>query len=29
VVVGHWTKQQDQYAINAQYVRRFGSNTTT
>jgi hypothetical protein len=29
VVVGHWTKQQDQYAINAEYVRRFGSNNAT
>jgi hypothetical protein len=28
VVVGHWTKQQDQYAINAEYVRRFGQVTT-
>jgi len=24
VVVGHYTKHEDQYAINAEYVRRFG-----
>jgi len=29
VVVGHYTKHIDQYAINAEYVRRFGSNTGT
>jgi hypothetical protein len=29
VVVGHWTKQMDQYAINAGYVRKYGSNTVT
>jgi hypothetical protein len=29
VVVGHYTKHLDQYAINAEYVRRFGSNTGT
>jgi hypothetical protein len=26
VVVGMWDKQMDQFAINAQHVRRFGSN---
>jgi hypothetical protein len=29
VVVGMWDKHEDQYAINAEYVRRFGSNTRT
>jgi len=29
VVVGMWDKYIDQYAINAEYVRRFGSNTGT
>jgi hypothetical protein len=29
VVVGHYTKHEDQYAINAEYVRRFGTNTGT
>jgi hypothetical protein len=27
VVVGHYTKHEDQYGINAEYVRRYGSNT--
>ena len=29
VVVGMWTKQEDQYAINAEYVRRFGQVSET
>jgi len=28
VVVGMWTKQEDQYAIDAEYVRRFGQVAT-
>ena len=28
VVVGMWDKQEDQYAINAEYVRRFGQVAT-
>ena len=29
VVVGMDNKHMDQYAINAEYVRRYGSNTAT
>ena len=29
VVVGMWDKWEDQYAINAEYVRRFGQTTAT
>jgi hypothetical protein len=29
IVVGHWTKQMDQYAINAEYVRKYGQVTPT